>query len=176
MKKRLDKITNLYWYLLENTKYHERYVYYSFKKTSSIVYWLDLFQAFVSCGSVAAWTIWEKLDFLWAALIAISQFITALKSYIPYYKRKINLQNAYIQLSTLCQHMEYDWCECFLKITDKNMITNDLCDNVDSLYKKYYSDFQKIINNDPNDFIKEDETIEKKAKAETRNFLQKFCK
>ncbi len=174
MVNRFNVITNLYWRLLEEVKYHERYCYYALKKTTKIVTILEVIQIFASCGFVASWTIWENLEYVWAAILTLSQLINIFKSYIPFYKRKSNLQKAYIQLSTLCQHIEYDWNGYFLKITDKNMITNDICDSFNSLYEKYHSDFQKIINDDPNDFLNQDDTIERMAKSETKNFLQKF--
>lgn len=172
IEKKLYKIIDLYWYLLEDTKYHERYCYYQLKQTTKIVSVLNFFQAFVSCGSVSAWALWDKLDFLWAILIAISQLLTALKSHISFYKRKENLQKAYIQLLDLYQNIEQDWLSQCLSIADKNKIDENLCNTIEAIYIKYNSKLQEIINSDIDDIPNPNESFEIAAKSETKSYLK----
>lgn len=48
---------------------------------------IKIFLAFASSGSIAAWTIWSNLSFLWGGVIAASQFVNAIKDYLPFEKR-----------------------------------------------------------------------------------------
>ncbi len=170
INKKLDIIINLYWGLLEDAKYHERYSYHQLKKTTTIVSVLNFFQAFVSCGSVSAWALWDKLDFIWATLIAISQLLTALKAHIPFYKRKENLQKTYIQLVDLYQNIEHDWLSQCLSTDDKNKIDDNLCNTIEAIYKKYNSKLQEIINSDIDDIPNPNEAFAKLAHSEMKNY------
>ena len=46
-----------------------------------------MFLAITSCGSISVWAVWDKFPMLWALFIALSQFINAIKTYLPYKKR-----------------------------------------------------------------------------------------
>ncbi len=47
---------------------------------------LGALKAIVSCGGIAAWTIWRQYAFVWGALIAASQLADALKDVFPFAK------------------------------------------------------------------------------------------
>lgn len=53
---------------------------------------INIYGAIASSSSIAAWTIWRSWSFIWAAIIAISQVLTAIKQYLPFGRRLKYLQ------------------------------------------------------------------------------------
>ncbi|HOT14476.1 MAG TPA: hypothetical protein PK252_06910 [Bacteroidales bacterium] len=46
---------------------------------------VNIFIAFSSSSSVASWIIWNKYQVVWSAIIVISQLLTVIKPYIPFF-------------------------------------------------------------------------------------------
>ena len=44
---------------------------------------INIFGAIASSTSIAAWTIWSQLSYVWSVIIAVSQVLTAIKSFMP---------------------------------------------------------------------------------------------
>ncbi|MGK7878578.1 MAG: hypothetical protein AB4060_00515 [Crocosphaera sp.] len=85
---------------------------------------IQVFLAVVSNGSIAAWVIWSKAQFIWALLIAFSQLVSAVKPYLPYQKRIRNLEPFKLELTNLLLRMEEKWYEIFEgQLTDKEIYT-----------------------------------------------------
>lgn len=53
---------------------------------------INIYGAIASSSSIAAWTIWRNWSFIWAAIIAISQVLTAIKQYLPF-GRKVKISS-----------------------------------------------------------------------------------
>ncbi len=70
---------------------------------------IEIFLAIVSNGSIAAWVIWSKAQFIWASIIALSQLVNAIKPYLPYQRRVRNLEPLKIALTELLLQMEEKW-------------------------------------------------------------------
>lgn len=47
---------------------------------------INVFLAVASSGSIAAWAIWKTSPMIWAIIIAISQVMTVIKPFFPYFK------------------------------------------------------------------------------------------
>lgn len=45
-------------------------------------------RAIASMGGIAGWLIWKQYAWVWACIVAASQFIDALKNVFPFYKRR----------------------------------------------------------------------------------------
>ena len=98
-----------YWKELYQLKYHinylDLYLIDSDRKDNAI----NVFLAFTSTGSIAAWAIWERTGFFWAILIAASQVVTALKNFIPYKVRKKSLTGLIRDLEDIMHLAEKNW-------------------------------------------------------------------
>ena len=70
---------------------------------------INIYGAIASSSSIAAWTIWRNWSFIWAAIIAISQVLTAIKQYLPFGRRLKYLQPFIEDMKLLYLKMEYDW-------------------------------------------------------------------
>jgi hypothetical protein len=47
---------------------------------------INIYLAIASSGSIAAWAIWNNYPAVWGAIIALSQVLTVIKPYFPYFK------------------------------------------------------------------------------------------
>lgn len=70
---------------------------------------VEVFLAFVSNGSIAGWVIWSKAQFIWAAIIALSHLITAVRPQLPYQRRARNLGSLNSELVDLFLYSEEKW-------------------------------------------------------------------
>lgn len=70
---------------------------------------INVFGSIASSTSIAAWAIWQELSFIWSVIIALSQVLTAIKSFLPYSKRLKNLEPFIEDLKFLYNKIEYNW-------------------------------------------------------------------
>jgi hypothetical protein len=70
---------------------------------------LSIFSALASSGSIAGWVIWKEIGFIWGAVIALSQALSAVKSYLPFRKRMSALAVLGPELEALALVAETDW-------------------------------------------------------------------
>lgn len=98
-----------YWKYMVQIKawifYLDLYIENSYKWDKRI----NVFGAIASSTSIAAWAIWQKLSFVWAVIIAISQVLTAIKDFMPYSKRLKVLVPFIENLNFLYNKIEYNW-------------------------------------------------------------------
>lgn len=76
-----------FWHLLRETRTHSYYLCRYSAEADSREKVINVLLAITSSTSIAAWAVWQKYPFVWAGAIALSQVITAAKSYIPYTDR-----------------------------------------------------------------------------------------
>ena len=98
-----------YWRELDQLKVHVFYLESYLERTVSIDRNINMFLAIASSSSIASWVVWNDLSIIWAAIIAISQAITAVKPYLPYTKRLRSLQGITNDLESLFLAMEDHW-------------------------------------------------------------------
>lgn len=70
---------------------------------------LNIFSAIASSSSIGAWIIWKDLSHLWAAVIAVSQVLTAIKPHLPYKPRLRALAALGPDLDGLALAAEEEW-------------------------------------------------------------------
>ena len=70
---------------------------------------LKVFLAVTSSGSISAWVIWKQFHIVWAALIAASQFVNVIKTYLPYGGRLRRLREVTPRLDGLFLSLERTW-------------------------------------------------------------------
>ena len=90
------------------------YVYYLelyMEQSESIDRSINIFMAIASSSSICGWAIWSQFSFVWAIIIAISQFIGAIKHYLPYKTRLKAIRYILIELEELLTFSEKKWFE-----------------------------------------------------------------
>jgi hypothetical protein len=70
---------------------------------------LNIFLAAASNGSIATWAIWGKASMLWAVIIGASQFVTAIRPYLPYQNRLKAVSALIRELEDLFLYAEHKW-------------------------------------------------------------------
>ncbi len=98
-----------FWRELDQLKVHVYYLENYLDNTVRVDRRINMFLAVTSSGSIAGWAIWQDYQFAWAAIIAASQFINAIKSFLPYAKRLKALFGITNELERLFLSMENHW-------------------------------------------------------------------
>jgi hypothetical protein len=70
---------------------------------------IAVIRAITSAGSISTWLIWKKYAYVWAALIAVSQGIEAMKNIIPFSRRRRALSRWSKALNQLFVEAQRDW-------------------------------------------------------------------
>ena len=70
---------------------------------------INIFLALTSSGSIAAWAIWKKYEITWGIIIAMSQIVTVIKPYFPYYKYVKELNAKSLKIENLNIEFERLW-------------------------------------------------------------------
>jgi|ERR1700722_11359921 len=70
-------------------------------------------RAVASSGSIAAWALWREHAFVWAAIIAISQVLDAVKDVFPVTKRHKVASDHVNQLESLFIDAQLEWENIF---------------------------------------------------------------
>ncbi len=74
---------------------------------------VDTIKAVASSASIAAWAVWKEHAFIWAAIIAISQVVEALKDVFPMTKKLKAASEHTIQLESLFIDAQLEWENIF---------------------------------------------------------------
>lgn len=77
---------NRLWDNLQNAKFKSNYLSKVSKRSNSWGNYHSFFLAFASASSITAWTIWNDIPNVWAAIVAASQLLHIAKPYLPYLK------------------------------------------------------------------------------------------
>ena len=110
---------------------------------------INVFSAVASSTSIAAWVIWEQFSFIWSAVIAVSQVISAVKSFFPYNTRlKIIIPFAE-DIKILYSKIEFNWY---------NVASGELTEEeINTLLFGFKSSFTDIENK----YLKEEMLVER---------------
>ena len=125
---------------------------------------LNIFLALTSSGSIAAWAIWDINPLIWAVIIALSQVLTVLKPYFPYFRYVKELNAKCLAIENLNLEVEHLWFR----------IQNSLIEESQAL-ERYYEIKKEIVHVTSFD----DETIfsdSKKAKNQANEKMRIFLK
>lgn len=99
---------------------------------------INIFGAIASSTSIAAWTIWSQLSYVWSVIIAVSQVLTAIKSFMPYSRRLKILVPFMEDLKFLYNKIEYNW----FKVASDELSE----DEINELLYAFKDDFASIEN------------------------------
>jgi hypothetical protein len=101
------------------TVYIKRYRDYLSKWVTGI----GTIRAIASSGSIAAWALWKEYAFVWAAIIAVSQVLDALKDVFPTTKKHKAASEHTNQLESLFIDAQLEWENIFVgRYTDDEMM------------------------------------------------------
>lgn len=117
-------IQERYWSSLTDKKFALHYIEAHFAKSIQINRIIKIIMAVASCSSIAAWTIWKQLAFLWGVIIAVSQVVGVVNEYLPYQKRIEEISNLKSEWSLVFLSMEKDW----LKVSKGDMTEEEIND------------------------------------------------
>lgn len=76
-----------FWKELYQLKLHLNYVEMHLSESEKNDRNIKIFMALASSASIGAWVIWKELSILWAAIIALSQVISAISPHLPFKER-----------------------------------------------------------------------------------------
>jgi len=97
------------WSFLADVKFKSLYTYDCHKRSERYYRYASLFIAFTSARSIAAWTAWEKVPFVWSSLIAVSQIITIAMPYLPFLKNNNSFREMSFAYDSLFLEIERLW-------------------------------------------------------------------
>ena len=156
-----------YWRELDQLKVHVFYLESYLERTVSIDRYINMFLAIASSGSIAGWVIWKDISFVWAAVIAISQAINAVKPYLPYAKRLKSLQGTTNDLESLFLVMEDNW----FKVSEGALTEEQIHELHMRCKEKRRQIIQKHLGAAP---LPENSKLMEQAKFQTRTYFQNF--
>ncbi|OAA91277.1 hypothetical protein [Clostridium ljungdahlii] len=131
---------NRFWNRMVQIKFEILYFNEYIEQSGKFDICVNTFTAITSSGSIAGWAIWNNLKFIWAILIAMTQVITVIKSYLPYHKRVEFLSKLCFELSGLfinCEHLWYDVSNGSLTNNEINDKLRDIQIKEDKIKNKY---------------------------------------
>ncbi len=146
-------------------KTHAVYLELLLAKTEAIDRSIKIFLALVSSGSIAGWAVWKDAQLLWGILIAASQVINAIRSYLPYKERMKALSALARELDELAIHTEIKWLEIAAgELTEKEMrkLQADMLIKASSAAQKHF----------PNNSIPDNPALMRKAEATATKYLE----
>lgn len=98
-----------YWQELTDLKIHQNYLALHQENAEGWERRIKIFLAIMSSGSIGGWAIWRELAPIWAGLIALSQFISAIYVFVPFKSRIKPLGAAIASLTVLFDQAEHGW-------------------------------------------------------------------
>ena len=82
----------------------------------------NLIRAVATSGAIGAWLFWQKIPYLWAAVIAISQFLDVIKNVIPFNKNFQAASRVVSSLETILNDAQLEWEDIFAgRVSDREI-------------------------------------------------------
>ena len=98
-----------YWKEIYQLKTHIGFIELQLEKAERIERVLKIILAITSSSSIGAWVIWNHLSWLWAAIIAFSQVVTAINPYLPFKSQIKPYSSLLHELEELMIQAEFKW-------------------------------------------------------------------
>lgn len=125
---------------------------------------VNIFLAIASSGSIAVWAVWQQYPLIWSSIIALSQFVTAVKPYFPYSKIAKELNTRSIKLDLLNVEFERFWNK-----VQRGKLTEDMIEQQYFDHTKTYAEILKF----PDDIIFDtSKDMEEKGNQNMKNYLK----
>ena len=104
-------ILDQYWRFLVELKAHSVYLDLRLGDSERITWWVNFVLTIASSSSIAAWAVWQKYPFIWALIIATSQFLSTIRPLLPYEKRIKPLRTLMYIYDEMTLRLEEHWYE-----------------------------------------------------------------
>ncbi len=130
-----------YWQELYDLKVHVTYLEIYLLGTEKIDKCINAFLAITSSASIAGWVIWKEYQFIWASIIVLSQFITSIKSFLPYSSRIKSISKILKEMELLSIEYEEKWfyiAEGQKTEEEINALRFELKKNKSKIIRKYF--------------------------------------
>lgn len=98
-----------YWKELYQLKVHIHLIELLLERAERVDRVVKIILAVSSSVSIGAWAIWNHYSYVWAAIIATSQVLTAVRPFLPYSNRIKAYSPLIRELEELMIHSEYKW-------------------------------------------------------------------
>ncbi len=98
-----------YWKEFYQLKVHVNYVELYLQNSEWWDKAIKMFLAVTSSSSIAGWALWKEAEIFWMVLIAGSQVIMAIRSFLPYKNRQKALSGLLTGLESLLVKAEQKW-------------------------------------------------------------------
>lgn len=153
-----------YWNFYFSTK-HKMYYYKYFQLLFRRVNWcIAGFLSVMALSSVAAWSLWDTHQVLWASLICISQVIQALFPKLPYNDLLISTKFMISAMDKLLIDIDNDWL-----LIDINGLSDE---EILKLLKKHEKQYSKLVSQFfCGEYLPAIKYCEKKAEIDCKNFF-----
>jgi hypothetical protein len=138
----LNEHQDRYWQELYELKVHTSYLSIYLLKTEKIDTTINAFLAVASSGSIAGWAMWKDYQFVWASIIVLSQFITAIKTFLPYNLRIKNISKVLKEMELLSIEYEKQWfyiSEGEKTIEEINTLRFEIKEKKSKIMSKYFT-------------------------------------
>jgi len=138
----MNEYQEKYWQELYDIKVHTVYIEIYLLNTEKTDKTINSFLAIVSSGSIASWAIWKEYQLIWASIIVLSQFMSAIKIFLPYSSRMKLLSKVLRELELLSIEYEEKWF--YIAKGEKteeeiNKLRFQLKKNKSKIMRKYFS-------------------------------------
>ncbi|UZS00216.1 hypothetical protein [Chondrinema litorale] len=154
------------WYFLVDSKTNQLYSNQILKKYQKFDLYLNVFLVIAASSSIGAWVIWQKLPYLWAVILGVSQLFTIIKPYLLFQK----YIKVFSEKSLQWQYLTIDLEEFWYNINYKKMDEDNVSHKFFELKKKAVS-----FDNIPDDIIFFNHNKQlTKAEEETNIYLKKI--
>lgn len=127
-----------YWSFFNRARYSVFYYERYQEHCKFILRVIKIVLALVSCGSIAAWSIWAQFPAAWAFILACAQVASILQTNLPYSKDIICLDFAIPQMNKLMIDITHTWDE----IDQGKLTDSDISDAI----QNYEHNIQDIVN------------------------------
>src|SRR5690554_3221033 len=102
-------VQSQYWKEIYQLKVHIAFIELLLERSERIDRGLKMFLAIASSSSIGAWVIWKQLSWVWAAIIACSQVVSAIAQYLPYRHRIKAYSSLLNELEEIMIQAEFKW-------------------------------------------------------------------
>lgn len=158
---------NRYWNYMQEKRcyiyYMDMFVEYSYKLDKCI----RMASAVTSSAGIAAWAVWQQYSYVWAAIIAFSQVVNAVKDILPYSKRLKYMAPFIKELKLLYNKIEFNWFQ-----VSSGSITEE---EMNRLLYNFENEFIEMENEHlVKEALPNNKRFMKKAKEETDIYFQRF--
>jgi hypothetical protein len=98
-----------YWAMMTNNMYALFYLNEHFERCVKLDRVITIFLAVAASSAIASWAIWQQFGFVWAVIVAGSQVITVINTYLPYKKRIKQINSLKDRLVPIYNEIESKW-------------------------------------------------------------------